>query len=386
MKQQVQLNYALQILETYSPPAPFHVHLKQFFRKHKQFGSRDRRLYSSLCYHYFRTGHSLDHLPAREALVYAHFLVSSQADPFLDFWLREFSQLQPDDVQLPLAEKSALLEKHVDFNLEHIFPYTDELMEEIDAAAFIRSLLVQPWVWIRIRKEEKKVREEIVEKGWEPMVDEGQMMAFPQDLPLTQLKSYGQGWFDIQDRSSQMTAKMFNPKPGEFWWDCCAGSGGKSLLIWDMQPDIHLYATDIRENILSNYKTRMMKAGVKPEKVLEADLTKDEEIALPKFDGIILDAPCTGSGTWARNSERLRYFELNEIEQYAKLQQKLLERVQQFLNPGKPIIYITCSVFKKENSEVIGAAGPSLTEESRKAFPGYDKRSDSLFASRLSTP
>src|SRR3546814_15861376 len=73
-----------------------------------------------------------------------------------------------------------------------------------------------------------------------------------------------------------------------------------------------------------------------------------------RFDGIILDAPCTGSGTWGRTPEMLSAFDKGSIGRFAALQRQLAARAIKHLKPGKPLIYITCSVFAEENEGVVG--------------------------------
>src|SRR5699024_9689267 len=111
----------------------------------------------------------------------------------------------------------------------------------------------------------------------------------------------------------------------------------------------------------------------------ESAIIKDE-----LFDGIILDAPCSGSGTWGRTPEMLSRFNEAQLEQYAQLQKEILDNVIKHIKPGKPLIYITCSVYVEENEQIVKyleTAG--LTLEKMQYFKGYDKRGDTLFAARL---
>ena len=70
------------------------------------------------------------------------------------------------------------------------------------------------------------------------------------------------GGYEVQDRSSQQTAKYFEPQKWEYWWDACAASGGKSLLLYDLEPTVKLMVSDIRESILSNLDERFQQAGL----------------------------------------------------------------------------------------------------------------------------
>ncbi|MCK7557324.1 hypothetical protein MKQ70_20890 [Chitinophaga sedimenti] len=91
------------------------------------------------------------------------------------------------------------------------------------------------------------------------------------------------------------------PVPKSYWWDCCAASGGKSILLKDIQPNVELLVSDVRTSILENLQRRFKEAGIKNFHAKVLDLSDDNvDQILPRnqFDNILLDAPCSGSGTW----------------------------------------------------------------------------------------
>jgi 16S rRNA (cytosine967-C5)-methyltransferase len=192
--------------------------------------------------------------------------------------------------------------------------------------------------------------------------------------------------FEIQDRSSQQTGQYFEPKPGEYWWDCCAASGGKSLMLHDMEPSVKLFVSDVRESVLNNLSERFERAGIKKytRRVIEL-LGEIESIEHNTFDGIILDAPCSGSGTWGRTPEMISQFEIHKIDFFSQLQKDISDNVIQFLKPGKPLIYITCSVFKKENEEIVDflVNEKGMKLEKMELIRGYENQADTMFAARL---
>ncbi|MFN2440108.1 MAG: Fmu (Sun) domain-containing protein, partial [Chitinophagaceae bacterium] len=99
------------------------------------------------------------------------------------------------------------------------------------------------------------------------------------------------------------------------------------------------------------------------------------------FDLIICDAPCTGSGTWSRTPEQLYFFKEEKIEYYAGLQKKIAVNAIKALKKGGHLLYITCSVFKKENENIVEylQQNTSLQLKSMRYFKGYDKQADTLF-------
>ncbi len=182
-------------------------------------------------------------------------------------------------------------------------------------------------------------------------------------------------------------------------WDCCAGSGGKSLLLHDIHRNVDLTVSDIRESILANLKKRFAKAGIKKYKSFVTDLTSNQRLRpiessgrliAGDYDLIICDAPCTGSGTWGRTPEQLYFFDENlpagqpgKIGQYSLLQKKIVSNIIPYLKENGFLVYITCSVFKKENEEVANYLRDEFNLEltNMELLKGYDKKADTMFVS-----
>src|SRR5690606_38530006 len=130
----------------------------------------------------------------------------------------------------------------------------------------------------------------------------------------------------VQDLSSQRVGELlaanksqiFNRQSKIAVWDCCAASGGKSILAKDILGNIALTVSDIRPSIMVNLKKRFREAGLGNYHSFIADATT----AAPgkKFDLVIADVPCSGSGTWARTPERLLFFDESQIAHYAQIQ------------------------------------------------------------------
>ena len=154
----------------------------------------------------------------------------------------------------------------------------------------------------------------------------------------------------------------------------------------DILGDVDLTVSDIRESILVNLKKRFAEAGIKKFKSFVADLTKaDKKPADSKFDFIIADVPCSGSGTWSRTPEQLYYFNAEIISDYAVLQQKIIANAVTYLLPGGYFLYITCSVFEKENEEAVALLTEKfqLQEIKMELLQGYDKKADTMFTALL---
>jgi 16S rRNA (cytosine967-C5)-methyltransferase len=194
----------------------------------------------------------------------------------------------------------------------------------------------------------------------------------------------------IQDLNSQRTAEFFkpaiysSPMPLISAWDCCAGSGGKSIMLYDLHKQLDLTVSDVRESIISNLKRRFQEAEINNYHSIVADVAASS-LKLParsKFDLVICDAPCTGSGTWSRTPEQAYYFDVNKIEEYGSRQKRIVANTIPHLGPGSHFIYITCSVFKKENEEVADFIQQKFQLEMIRAevLKGYNKKADTMFA------
>jgi len=385
MKAVNQLKTFQRILDEYPAETPLGKFLPGFYRQNKQMGSTDRRVASRLVYNYFRLGRALPHLPADERLFIAEFLCNTQLNSFLQHFKPEWAAC----VDFTIAEKLAMVKAvHPDFMLEELFPWTAKLSADIDKQAFLRSFFVQPDLYIRVYKGfETQVKAalttaEIVFK------DEGNgCFCLPNGTRLETVIP-NPHWYEVQDYSSQQTAQLFKPQKWESWWDACAASGGKALLLHDLEPTVKLVVSDIRESILANLDERFQQAGLTKYQKKLLDLTQNNDLLLHDyaFDGIILDAPCSGSGTWGRTPEMISQFEDHKIEFFQRLQQSIARNVVKYLKPGQPLIYITCSVFKAENEDTVGfmVKELGLKLESQKVLKGYERKADTMFVARLS--
>ncbi|RFZ95206.1 RsmB/NOP family class I SAM-dependent RNA methyltransferase [Mucilaginibacter conchicola] len=384
MKAVNQLKTFQRILSEYPADTPLSKFLPGFYRQNKQMGSTDRKVAGRLIYNYFRLGRALPNLPAEDRLMVAEFFCNTQTNSFLQHFKPDWAAC----VGFNIDEKIALVKTtYPDFKLEDVFPWSKELSEGIDKQAFLKSFFVQPDLFIRVNKGfEQQVKAELT-KADIKFKDEGNnCLSLPNGTRLDVIFPK-QHWFEVQDLSSQQTANYFKPNRWDSWWDACAASGGKSLLLHSLQPDIKLVVSDIRESILSNLDERFQQAGLMKYQKKVMDLMQNNEQLLYNyaFDGIILDAPCSGSGTWGRTPEMISQFELHKADFFKRLQQGIATNVAKHLKPGKPLIYITCSALKAENEDAVtyltNELGLELEEQ--QVLKGYSHKADTMFVARL---
>lgn len=387
MRFQSYLQSAVSILQSYNGNEPFHLFIKKIFAADKKYGSRDRKQIASLCYNYFRLGHAANNISAEERILAGTFLCENKRSAFLESVKPEWNDL----VENPLVEKLSIIPDA--FSINNIFPFKDELSEGIDADKFNRSFLIQPDLFLRIRPgSNKRVTGKLSGAGISYKLISEDCIALPNASKVDTVIEPDKEAV-VQDYNSQRVGELISSlRPG--WsdrvWDCCAASGGKSIMAYDINPNIELTVSDKRASILDNLHKRFARAGIKKYHSFIADLSSPPplEEAGRRFDLVICDAPCTGSGTWARTPEQLFYFKKGMIEKYAELQKKIVQNVIPTLNAGGMLLYVTCSVFKKENEAVI-----KIVEETSKlklkrmeVLKGYEMKADTMFAALFTAP
>ncbi len=396
MRYQSYLNTACLIIESYKGTEPLSSFLKKFFAADKKYGSKDRKQIAALCYHYFRLGKAVQHISIKERIILATFLCESSNNKFLQFHQPKWN----DKVTALVTEKLAIA--NFPKVITDIFPWKEELSKRIDYWQQSLSFLQQPQLFIRARPGKKNV---VIKKIQDAAISfkilEEECIGL---LNSTKLDSIIEIDNDavVQDYNSQKVLNYLkktintgqwavsNDQHPVVAWDCCAASGGKSILAYDiLQGNLKLMVSDIRKNILINLKKRFSTAGIKNYNLFTADLTSSNQPAgqagcqLPVANCklIICDAPCTGSGTWSRTPEQLYYFNSKLINVFADLQKKIVSNVIPQLAEGGLFFYITCSVFDAENEKVVKFIKKEFHLQllQVESLTGYDKNADTMF-------
>jgi len=384
MKVEHQVRAFEQLLKSYDGVLPLHRHLFSYFKQNKQMGSSDRRWATRYIYSFFRLGKALSKVDVLERLAIADFLCNEVSSLVVGKYLTALES----QIAFPVNEKIEIIKKvYPDFKLEEVFSFDAELSDGIDKQHFYQSFFIQPDLFIRVRSTHiQSVINQLEVNGISFREVGDTTLALPNGTKLEQVITDPR-LYQIQDLSSQYTGSFFEPNKYDYWWDACAASGGKSLLLHSLEPDIQLLVSDVRENSLNNLQERFQLAGLKKYHLKAMDLLQNNDQILHhyEFDGILLDAPCSGSGTWGRTPEMLYFFEKYKIENYVKLQKGIAANVIKYLKPGKPLIYMTCSVFKAENEDVVDYLTKNfdLELERMELIKGYDKKADSMFVARL---
>lgn len=381
------INTATTLIRKYTGEFPFANYLKEFFREFKKYGGRDRKTISQLCYGYYRAGACLEHLDLQEKLLAGFYLTTASQHPLLEALQPDNNRTVTDDLPAKLERVQAGLSTTA--GAQQLFPFYGALTAAIDRNAYCFSLLQQPETFLRIRPGKEQLVEQTLQKAAIPFHRPApDTIALPVASAVTDLLETDRDVV-VQDLSSQQVASMFpdlssrrHPKI----WDCCAASGGKSLLLFDRYPQMKLTVSDIRETILHNLGKRFEKAGLKEYRMFCADLSRQGRVYREHpgngYDLVVADVPCSGSGTWARTPEAPHFFKKEKIGEYAALQQQIIRNTTEQVAHNGYYLYITCSVFDQENEaqvDFIRSLG-KLQLVKQAYFTGMDQRADTLFA------
>lgn len=173
---------------------------------------------------------------------------------------------------------------------------------------------------------------------------------------LTQTTLFKEGFFEFQDAGSQWVSKLVAPRRGDLVIDFCAGAGGKTLAIAALMKNTgRVIAVDNHEKRLLKFKPRAVRAGLSNYSTLCVSDESDSRLSkfYAKADRVLVDVPCSGSGTLRRNPGLKYKYDNKAITEFAETQRRILSKAADLVRPDGRLIYITCSVFAEENHEQV---------------------------------
>lgn len=265
-----------------------------------------------------------------------------------------FRQLQ---VTTELAARFASApESFPDADMVRAVPaWTSESMEV--SSAWLRSLQLEPRLWLRARPGTAPSLEQTLGecvRPWPERLPDALGYRGGEDLHRHPL--FQEGRFELQDLSSQVVGALCAPNPGETWWDACAGEGGKTLHLADqMQNRGVVWATDRAGWRLDRLRLRAKRAGLF--NIRWQPWLGDRGIPLGRgrFDGVLVDAPCSGLGTWQRNPHARWTCEPSDVRELAAVQLELLVQAAAGLKRGGRLVYAVCTLTRAETIAVVEA-------------------------------
>jgi 16S rRNA (cytosine967-C5)-methyltransferase len=185
--------------------------------------------------------------------------------------------------------------------------------------------------------------------------------------------SFQKGWFEVQDEGSQIVADLVLPQEGDQVLDYCAGGGGKTLALsaaMHNKGQVHAYDADRKR--LAPIIERLKRAGTRNVQV--HDNAKALQSLEERCDKVLVDAPCTGTGTWRRRPDTKWRLNAKNLDERTAQQQDALKQASAYVRRGGELIYVTCSVLPQENEEQVRAFTAANPEfEITSALTGWDQ-------------
>ena len=317
----------------------------------KRFGSRDRRLYRALAYAAVR------HLPWIEAAPEAQ-------RPALALWLAgdepALAPLRAELADWPArpvipTEQAVLLTARLGTpcSVDQLFPAWLATEAPHLAGPARDQQLTRPPLWLRLQTSDSAavdawLRAEGIPCRAHPLVPAARALLVETDVTRSPLHEAGA--FEIQDLGSQLILALAAPAPGGRWLDACAGAGGKTLQLARLLGAGRVDATDIRPAALAELRTRAARAGLRNIVTLDAPPPTDR-----LYDGVLVDAPCSGSGTWRRAPHLRWQTTAADLRRHHERQLAILAANAAHVRPGGSLIYATCSLARTENEGTVEA-------------------------------
>lgn len=323
--------------------------INEYLRSRKYIGSKDRRFITETTWQIIRNRRKLE-------------FDSQSVEPrkILLFFAKDKLSEIFDDSPYGLAPLSSQEQKLLSAENEQPYPAAveaecpDWLFAKINDMEFCKALNQPAEADFRANghsREEVIARLESEGISATPMPYAPQGFRVKDRFALGNCAAYQDGWFEPQDEASQIAALLCDVRPEHKIIDYCCGAGGKSLALADLLHNQgHILAHDISAKRLENIKPRITRLGVKNIELIDIVATTDRD-----FDRFIIDAPCSGTGTWRRSPDAKFRLTAQKLFGLNQIQAELLSIAAAKTKIGGRIIYITCSVLPDENEDIINA-------------------------------
>lgn len=310
--------------------------VKQVLKSNSKWGGRDRRSIAKAAYDIIRNHRH-----------YASCAGTTNLVQIIEYyWEHQIVELRENE---PFEDAYSIPEEFLDI-------LNEELTKDVWQNEIVASHGEAP-IYIRVNSEKTtadKLSVELKKLAIEHQIN-GDVLILNKRIQAKDNPLYMQGLFEFQDLGSQMIGKFLNPTPNTLVIDACAGAGGKSLHLSNiMKNSGNIIALDVDETKLNNIKLRAKRNGatniiVKP---IKGDLISDmDEMA----DFLLLDVPCTGSGTIRRQPEIKFRLTKSYLAEKCKVQREILTKYSKMLKSGGTMVYSTCSILPSENRKQVDA-------------------------------
>lgn len=323
------------LLDAYSQQTlPLDLFISHYFRDHSALGSKDRAFIADNVYALVRWQGLLDYLASS----------FSWKDRYQVYLTADFDQLQNRE-DIPLSTRVSF--PHLLFDL-FVKSYGIEKAHEL-------CLVCNTPAPTTVRANTLKIKSDDLIKRWQEIYDVSPTshspdgIIFHKKINFFQLDEFKEGLFEVQDEGSQLLAHLMQIQPGQQVLDYCAGSGGKTLAFAPaMQGKGQIYVHDIRPFALQEARKRLRRAGIQNHQILLPDSSHLIKLK-KKMDWVLVDAPCSGTGTLRRNPDMKWKFDADMLTRLVGQQRTIFEKALSFVKPNGYIVYATCSILKEEN-------------------------------------
>lgn len=331
-------HHLLTLLEEYEKQhLPLDLFISLYFRAHKSLGSKDRGTIAENVYAMVRWKGLLDYLCEGSATWEKRWQLYSKIN--IDNYLK--------DENIPLYTRLSFPEKLFQLIVQS---------HGKEKASQLCQISNQP-APTTIRVNTLKCSREELLKRWDqiykvtPCAYSETGIRFLQKTNFFTLPEFQSGFFEVQDEGSQLLADKVQAEPGQLVMDYCSGSGGKTLAFAPkMQGKGQIFLHDIRPYALKEAKKRLRRAGIQNSQVVFPDDPKLSKLK-KKMDWVLVDVPCSGTGTMRRNPDMKWNFTEETLQRLVGQQRMIFEKALSFLKPGGKIVYGTCSLLKQENQD-----------------------------------
>lgn len=319
--------------EVIAPRTPLDRSLYLYFRHNRSLGSKDREEIAQLVYQLVRWHVALDAL---------------HPDLEEPSWHERLGWLKSGEL-----EKRFNLPPHAQVSFPPaLFSLLVKSWGEEKALEIAEILQEQAPVFLRVNTI-KSTRQHLLDQfppEWGARAgSEDDCIILKARPAVFQSQWFQDGHFEMQDEGSQYLANLVLAKPGDWVLDYCSGSGGKALAIAPrLSGKGQLFLHDIRKSALIQAKTRLKRAGIQNAQILSEDHKQLERLK-KKCQWVLVDAPCSGSGTLRRNPDMKEKIDENLLSEMVSSQRRIFERALSFLHHEGTIVYATCSLLREEN-------------------------------------
>jgi 16S rRNA (cytosine967-C5)-methyltransferase len=314
---------------------PLDLFISHYFRANKALGSKDRGFISETAYAMIRWLTLLDYLSEKPLS-----------------WESRYQAYQKLNLKQVIGQEDIPLEIRVSFP-SHLFNLivASHGLEKARELCLISNTPAPTAIRVNTLK---MTRDDLLQH-WKGIYDVSPTLYSPDGIVFNKkmnfftLPEFKAGLFEVQDEGSQLLAQLIQAKPGEQVLDYCAGSGGKTLAFAPrMQHKGQIYVHDIRPYALQEARKRLKRAGIQNGQILFPDSHHLSKLK-KKMNWVLVDVPCTGTGTMRRNPDMKWKFTEETLPRLIGQQRTIFEKALSFMHPEGRIVYGTCSILKDEN-------------------------------------